>query len=382
MSQAVDNFFLYTIRMKIALIAPVFDTVPVKKYGGVEFVVYTLAQGLGKKGHHVDVFTTNDSPRNENYNLIPIAEKAIKNIPEIDSNEKSREVYTFLAISKAIHQLQQNNYDVIHNHADWEFLTFANLFQQPVITTHHNSLHYPFKKLAFDTYKHLPHISISNSQRKLYPDLHWIANIYNSINPSEFTYEEDVDDNMIYLARMSHNKGAIEAVTAALRTGKKIIVAARVDLNEQEYFSEFQKHLNNDVTNYVGEIENAAKQVYLSKAKCLIAPINWEEPFGLYYIEAMASGTPVITFARGSAPEIIKDGETGFLVNYSDEDKRGDWITKKTGMEGLCEAINTLYALPAAEYKELRRKSREHVEKNFTVDPMIHAYEQAYKSIL
>ena len=118
------------------------------------------------------------------------------------------------------------------------------------------------------------------------------------------------------------------------------------------------------------------------KSKVLVMPYQWEEPFGLVMIESMACGTPVVAYARGSVPEIIKDGQTGFIVNSSEKDKRGDWIVKKTGIEGLLEAVEKIYAMPEAEYLEMRRNCRKHIEKHFTIERMINDYVETYKEVV
>ena len=120
----------------------------------------------------------------------------------------------------------------------------------------------------------------------------------------------------------------------------------------------------------------------MQKAKAFLMTINWEEPFGLVMIEAMACGTPVVAFARGSVPEIVKDGETGFIINPSDDDVRGDWIIKKTGFEGLCEAVNKLYSLSQEEYKQMRLACRKRVEERFTIEKMVEEYEKVYQDVL
>ena len=369
--------------MKIALIAPVFYTIPASKYGGVESVVYNLAEGLGKKGHEVHVFASGDSPENPNYKIIPISEKATANIPEIAEDPKKREVHNHMAIAEALIKLKDNDYDIVHNHNDWKFMSFAGLLNRPLITTHHNSLHYPFKKMVFEHHKSLPHISISFSQRKLLPDLNWYGNVYNSVKIEEYPYNDTPGDRMVFLARMSKNKGPIDAAMAAAQAKKPIDILTRIDIgSEEEYFEKFKKTLDEKYVKYFGEIDHESKIRYLQNARCLLAPINWEEPFGLYFIEAMSCGTPVIAFSRGSVPEVIEDGVSGFIVNHDASDKRGDWITKKTGIDGLCEAINNIYSMPQEKYDQMRKASRAQVEKLFTVERMADQYELIFNRII
>ena len=132
----------------------------------------------------------------------------------------------------------------------------------------------------------------------------------------------------------------------------------------------------------VGMLTTPRREEVMGRAKCLLFPIKWEEPFGMVLIEAMACGTPVVAYARGSVPEIIKDGETGFIVNSSDSDIRGDWIVKKTGIAGLCEAVEKIYSMSKVEYQKMRHACRTHVEANFTVEKMADNYEKVYQKIL
>ena len=132
---------------------------------------------------------------------------------------------------------------------------------------------------------------------------------------------------------------------------------------------------------HLGFLEQKELVSYYQNAKLFLFPIEWEEPFGLVMIEAMAAGTPIVAFARGSVPEVIKDGETGFIVNSSDEDKRGDWIVKKVGIDGLCEAVERIYSMPKDHYRQMRKNCRGHVEKFFTIEKMIDNYEMVYKQI-
>ncbi len=124
------------------------------------------------------------------------------------------------------------------------------------------------------------------------------------------------------------------------------------------------------------------KIIFYKKAKCFLYPLMWDEPFGYIFLESMACGTPVVAFARGSVPEVVKDGETGFIVNSSPEDIRGNFVIKKTGIDGLCEAVERIYAMPEEEYRQMRGNCRGHVERNFTVERMVDEYEKVYEKIL
>ena len=373
--------------MKIALIAPVEETVPPQRYGGTEWIIYAIAHGMGKKGHQVDLYAAKDSRKEDGYNLIPIVPQSLRSDVAFANNLKLRETGKLMAIAHTLELIKTRKYDIIHNHASWRFLTFANLLSPtPIDTTHHIPLSIDYQRIVFTKHKDLPSISISDNQRKDLPHLNFVGTVYNAIDLKHYPVIGDETKpqypNMLYLARMSPDKGAIEAASTALRSKRRLIVAAKIDETDKPYFANFKPLIDNKLVMFVGELDYKRKLEYLQTARCLLAPIKWEEPFGLMFIEAMACGTPVVTFGRGSVPEIIKDGETGFIVNYSDDDIRGNFLVKKTGIDGLCEAVEKIYGMPEEQYKQMRKNCRTHVEKYFTFERMVDEYEEAYKKIL
>lgn len=371
--------------MKIALIAPLEESIPPKYYGGIEWIVYYLAHLLGKKGHEVDLYTTGDSQKEEFYTTFPVVSQGLRTLTPFSYDSHLRESAKWLGIAKIIELVGKKKYDIVHNHASWRMLTFGNLITPHMITTHHGPLHLEYQKNTFLNYKEYPHVSISLNQRKDLPNLNYIKNIYNGTDVHEYTYFEDknlLSSHMAFLARMSPEKGGIDAAIAAKKTSRLLHVAAKIDQVDKEYYEAFKPYIDDKIVNFVEEINKLEKLKHIQTARCLLAPIRWEEPFGLMFTESMACGTPVIAYSRGSAPEIIKDGVTGYLVNQSSEYMRGDFIVKKTGIEGLCDAINRIYALSDEEYIMMRRNSRKHVEDHFSVEKMVDEYEQLYKEIL
>ena len=279
----------------------------------------------------------------------------------------------------------KKHYDIVHNHYGWRFLIFSDFIASKIITTHHGPLSFPYQNAVYLDHKDQAHVSISNNQRIDLPDLNYVATIYNGIDLRLFPFVDGkitTSSPMAFLARMNHEKGAIEAATVAQTTKRPLRVAAKVDKIDELYFEQFRPFIDNKLVFFEGEIDPVKRLNLLQSARCLLAPIKWEEPFGLMFIEAMSCGTPVITFARGSVPEIIKDGETGFIVSQSSELKRGEWITKKMGVDGLCEAVERIYSMPQDQYETMRRACRAHVEKNFTVEKMGDEYEKTYLKLL
>jgi glycosyltransferase involved in cell wall biosynthesis len=372
--------------MKIAIFSVFEETVPPTKYGGTEWIVYHVARGMGLKGHEVDLYASGDSKKDPAYNLIPVVEKSIRTDPTYGLDPKMRETIKFLTYSKFVPYLDEKKYDIIHNHAVWRFLLFTNLLKTPIVTTHHGPLSLPYQNMVYAAHKDRPYVSISNNQRRDFPDLNWAATVYNGIDINSFQYSEDAfkeaEPYLFLLARISPEKGAVEAAQVALKTHKTLKVAAKVDIADKEYADKFQSLVDGKYVDFLGEKGMPEKMYLLQGAKALLAPVSWEEPFGLYFTEAMACGTPVIAFARGAAPEIIEDGKSGFLVNFSDDMKRGDFIIKKTGVEGLCEAVEMLYSLPEDQYIEMRRNARKRIEEKFTYEHMVNGYEEVYKKII
>ncbi len=260
---------------------------------------------------------------------------------------------------------------------------FQELLNKKIITTLHGPLNLSYQNIVFEKYKDSFYISISNNQRKDLPELNFIKTIYNGIDINDFPFQEKPNsDRMLFFARFSPEKGAYEAIKTATITKRKLTLAAKVDSSDLEYYQKNKSLLENENIKFEGEVDKNQKAYYYENSKLLISPICWEEPFGLMFTESMACGTPVVAFARGSVPEIIKDGETGFIVNPSDDDIRGNWIIKKTGIEGLCEAVEQIYSMPEKQYLEMRRACRAHVEKHFTVERMVDEYEKVYQEIL
>jgi glycosyltransferase involved in cell wall biosynthesis len=310
-------------------------------------------------------------------------------VPSMMSNTKVLDVTKIHAFSKLIPILNKNieekKYDIIHNHASWRVLIFRHFINHDkILSTHHGPLNIDYQNLIFKEYSSEPYISISQNQRKDLPNLNYAATVYNGTDIAQFPFAPAVDKNapLSFLARINPEKGPVEAAIAAQKSKKKIIIAAKVDRKTDPYYLRFLTYVDNNYVQFHGEMNMDEKVKFLQTSKALLVPIQWEEPFGLMFTEAMACGTPVITFARGSAPEIIKDGETGFLVNQSDEYIRGNWIVKKTGVEGLREAIQKLYSMSDEEYNRMRQASRKHIEENFTVEKMVDNYEKVYQQLI
>ncbi|MBU0546888.1 MAG: glycosyltransferase family 4 protein [Patescibacteria group bacterium] len=344
--------------MKIAQIAPFEEPVPPKKYGGTERIVYHLTEELIKKGHKVTLFATGDSKTSAK--LLPIFPRALRSI-KIGQNLKARDAYKLIGLAKVIEILLKENFDIIHNHIGWRFLPFIKILKTKVVTTLHGPLNIGYQRFIYQEFPNSYYISISKNQREPLPKLNFVGNVYNGINITSFPFKEKSGNYLAFLGRMSPEKGPLEAIKIAKKTKMKLVMAAKIDIVDKEYFlKKIEPLIDNRMIKFIGEVGHKKKVQLLQNAKVLLAPINWREPFGLFLIESMACGTPVIAFKRGSVPEIIKDKKTGFIVKNVDE------------------AVKSLKKIDQIN----RRDCRKWVEEKFTSEKMANDYEKIYSKVL
>lgn len=285
-------------------------------------------------------------------------------------------------------ELRKEKYDLVDFHSARIYygLPFSSRTNLPNIFTLHDSFSQEEAKVieSFNVGENY-FVSLSNKQREPFKKIKFIKTIPHGIPLNEFGFCKDGGERMVFAGRLKKVKGAAESIIVSQKTNKPLYLSGQFRGSETQYFNETITPLltrNKKLVTYLQFINHDTIDTFYGKGRLLLFPILWEEPFGLVMIESMATGTPVVAFARGSVPEIVKDGETGFIVNSSPDDIRGNWIIKKTGIEGLCEAVEKIYAMPEAEYRQMRRACRAHVEKNFTVEKMVDQYEEVYEKIL
>ena len=339
--------------MKIGLLAPIEESVPPKKYGGTERIVYNLVEELVELGHQVDLYATSNSVTSAN--LIPISDQPTRSLltqnPRLWFDKQIQATYLL------IEKLNGSKYDIIHSHIDEPFTLITDKINNPLVTTIHNPVP-DFLKIAYKTNKF---ISISNSQRKLSPKLDYVSTVYNGINIDKYKFNANPKNYLIFLGRVSPDKGIVQAIEIANKTRNKLFIIAKVDSEDKNYYRDVVRPLiNNSRITYIGEVNDKKKIDILKYAKALISPIQWDEPFGLVNIEAMACGVPVLSINRGSLPEIFRDAKVGYLENnYKELIVRVSQINK----------INRL-------------DCRNHVEKYFSSKVMAKNYLKAYKKII
>jgi len=375
--------------MKIAVTSPPWIPVPPVGYGGIERVVSNVVEGLVKKGHDVTLYATGDSKTTAK--LSYLYAKALGNHLPLKLNP-----YYILNHLYHFYKDAHNKYDIVHDNIGEIALFFADLTQTPMVMTLHGTFNENTQDLFKDygtmhsvkelvqKFKDYPYVSISNKQRESLPELNYVSTIYNSIIISEFDFNEHGGNDMVWIGRMNYTKGVDLGIEAAETIKKKFIISSYIDVGDMPYYQkDIEPHLTMGFLSRTDEMKNIkGKSQFLENGKLFLFPIRWDEPFGIVMIEAMATGTPLVAFSMGSVPEVVKDGETGFLVNPSDADIRGNWIIKKTGVKGLCEAIEKIYSMPENQYRKMRKACRAHVEKNFTVERMVDRYEEVYNKIL
>ena len=299
--------------MRIAQIAPLFEAVPPKLYGGTERVVYSLTEELVAMGHDVTLFASGDSITSAK--LEPVWPQALR----LDPNIRDW-VSTYAILMEYVRQ-RCDAFDVLHFHVDYWPNSLFSRQEVPFVTTLHGRLDLPEFAAVYRMFPNAPLVSISNNQRTPVPDLGWAATVYHGMPQNLLTPQPGgKHDYFAFLGRISPEKGIERAIRIAQACGVTLKVAAKVDKADQEYFDrEVAPLLATGGVEFIGEINDAQKPAFLSGAKALLFAIDWPEPFGLVMIEAMAGGCPVIAFRRGSVPEVMDDGITGFIVDSVEE---------------------------------------------------------------
>jgi len=338
--------------MRIAQIAPLHEAVPPKLYGGTERVVSFLTEELVAQGHDVTLFASGDSVTSAK--LEPIWPRALRLDPAIRDP-----IAPHMLLMEAARR-RADEFDVLHFHMDyWPFSLFGRQ-RTPFVTTMHGRLDLAELQPMFDTFPNAPIVSISDSQRRPLPQARYVATVHHGLPANLLTPQPGPKDYLAFLGRIAPEKGPDRAIRIARACGIPLKIAAKVDKVDQAYFdSVIRPMLADGGVEMIGEINDAQKPKFLSGAMGLLMPIDWPEPFGLVMIEAMACGTPVIAFNRGSVPEIVEDGVSGFIV----EDETG-----------AMAAVNRLSRLSRATV-------RQRFDVRFTARRMAEDYLGIYRSL-
>jgi len=352
------------MKLRIAQVGSLYENIPPPLYGGTERIVSSLTEGLVKTGHDVTLFATEKAETKAR--LISVCPEPLARL----NIGKTNIMYPLLNFSEVLKR--EKEFDIIQFHlslsSDYIGLLIGGLIPSKSIFTIHFASPilkgFPDRMKVLDTYKHLNYVSISNSQRISFEGLNFIDTIYNGLELSQFTFNENPQDYFAWMGKFNPDKGAKEAIQTAKLAGIKLVMAGTIDtedaIDRSYYEKEIKPLIDGTQIVYVGEKGGREKDDFLGNAKGFLNPILWNEPFGLVSVEAMATGTPVISFRRGALTETIKDGETGFLVDSIDQ---------------MVEKIKAI-----SEVKRI--DCRKWVEEKFTVETMTENYLNTYRLLL
>jgi len=298
--------------MRIAQIAPLAESVPPKLYGGTERVVSWLTEEFMVLGHDVTLFASGDSKTTAR--LIPIVARAIRL-----SKPRPDPFPAYAALLEVIAE-RALDFDVMHCHTDWLHLPLLSRLEVPHLTTFHNRLDTPDLPAVIARFPAAPFVSISDHHRLPLSAANWLGTVYHGMPTNIIAPSYEPGSYLAFVGRLTREKGPEAAIRIAKAAGKPLRMAAKIPRAESRYYKEhLQPLVDGEQTKLVGELNDAGKGDLLKGASALLFPIDWPEPFGLVMIEAMASGTPVIAFRRGSVPEVIEEGVTGFIVDNEEE---------------------------------------------------------------
>jgi glycosyltransferase involved in cell wall biosynthesis len=341
--------------MRIAQIAPLYESVPPKLYGGTERVVAHLSDELVRRGHDVTLFASGDSTTRAK--LVPCRDVALR----LD-HEVSWDLPAHFAMLAEVRR-RADEFDVLHFHLDCHHFPFFSDIASRTLTTLHGRQDIKDLTKLYESFPDYPLISISYNQRRPVPHLNWVRTIHHGFPAKDYVFSTEAKDGYLaFLGRISPEKGVDRAIAIAERAGIPLRIAAKVDAADRGYFENHIKPLlaEAQTVEFIGEITDAQKSEFLGNAAGLLFPIDWPEPFGLVMIEAMACGTPIIALNRGAVPEVIEDGVTGFVV------------------DDLDAAVAAVGRLPEID----RADVRDSFERRFTVAVMAAGYEAAYEHVL
>jgi glycosyltransferase involved in cell wall biosynthesis len=341
--------------MRIAQIAPLAEPVPPERYGGTERVVAHLVDELTRRGHEVTLFASGDSTAPAD--LVAPTRHALRTDPNVKDKLAPHIQELGLAIERA------ESFDIMHSHVDYVAFPAAALIPTPTVHTLHGRLDLPHLRPLYAQFRGLPFVSISDAQRAPLDgqEINWVATVYHGLPLDEYPFSPDGGDELVYLARISPEKRPDLAIEVAKRAGMKLTIAAKIDPTEKDYFErEIRPLLGHPLIDFVGEVDHRRKVELLGRARALLFPIDWPEPFGLVMIEAMACGTPVVTRPCGAVPEIVAHGRTGLVASTVDE---------------LVDAVKRVDRLD-------RRACRREAEERFSAARMTTDYERVYQQLV
>jgi len=339
--------------MRIAQVSPLWESVPPQLYGGTERIVSYITEELVRLGHDVTLFASGDSV------TAARLEAACPHALRLKEGPVNRDAPLILMLEQAF-GMDAAEFDLIHSHLDFLSFPISRRCSTPTLTTLHGRLDLPELIPVFNEYDDMPVVSISDAQRRPLPQANWQGTVYHGLPRNLYSFHPRPGSYLAFLGRISFEKRPDHAIEIAKRVGMPLRIAAKVDPADRTYFeTQIEQLLDHPLIEYVGEISDAEKSDFLGDAAAVLCPYDWPEPFGLVLIESLACGTPVIAYRRGSIPEIVDDGVTGFVCDTLDD---------------MVKAVDRLPSIN-------RQHCRDAFEERFTVQRMAEDYLALYERI-
>lgn len=340
--------------MKIAQVAPLWESVPPQRYGGTERIVSYITEELVKQGHDVTLFASGDSVTAAK--LEAISPEALR----LNTGIFNRDAPITMLLEQAF-GARAEEFDLIHSHLDFLGFPLGRRCPTPVLTTLHGRLDLPELVPVFRTFADMPLISISDAQRRPLAWANWLATVHHGLPEQLYSFHAQDGNYLAFLGRISPEKCPEQAIEVAKRVGMPLRIAAKVDPADREYFrAKIEPLLDHPLVEFLGEITDEEKNEFIGGAYALVCPYDWPEPFGLVLIEALACGTPVLAYRRGSIPEIIEHGVTGFITEHVAE---------------MAESVARVGSID-------RARCRAAFEAKFTARRMVQDYVECYRQLV
>ena len=338
--------------MRIAQVAPLYESVPPKYYGGTERVVSYLTEELVRQGHEVTLFASGDSVTKAR--LVPACRRSLR----LDERCVDQMTHHLVMLEDVF--ARATEFDIVHFHVDYMHFPLSRRDPITHVTTLHGRLDIPDLVPLYQEFREMPVISISNGQRQPLPWANWQATVYHGLPADRYRFRAEPGSYLAFLGRISPEKRVDRAIEIAKQVGMPLKIAAKIDRVDKDYFDlVIAPLLRNSLVKFVGEIGEREKDEFLGNAYALLFPIDWPEPFGLVMIEAMACGTPVVAYRGGAVLELVEHGHNGFVVER---------------LEDAVEAVRHVAQLS-------RKRCRDVFEQRFTARRMAHDYVQQFERL-